>query len=348
VRAKWKFTLGAAKDEALLSVDLYNQPSRPRHLEGFFVHMHMAWLYLFQAQYQRDHRDYHWRKPNGHYERVNGEPKTWDLAKFVRERWAENEPVRKNLEFTIALRNKIEHRYEEATSLMVAGYAQALLVNFEEDLTQLFGSGHTLGSQLRFPIFLGTFTPAGTARAVAMRRQVPSKTGRFIAQFESMLEPKVIEDQRYEFRVHLIPKVGAKTDADLALTYVRAADLPAEQREALAEIGKTGTVIVREQIRDVASADKLRPRQASKAIQDLIPFKFSTYSHFPRAWKALKARPLTGDANPERTRAEYCIYNRPYNDYLYTQKFVDKVAEKVATEQGFRDFLGMEPVTKKA
>ena len=61
-------------------------------LEGFFVHMHLAWLYLFQARYEREHRDYFFRKPNGRYERIDGEPKSWDLAKFTRERWVDNEP----------------------------------------------------------------------------------------------------------------------------------------------------------------------------------------------------------------------------------------------------------------
>ena len=346
MKARWKVTLEGAKDEALLAVDLYNQPTRPRHLEGFFVHMHMAWLYLFQARYQRERRDYFFRKPNGHFERIEGEPKSWDLAKFARERWSGTEPVRLNLEFTIALRNKIEHRYEEATSIAVAGYAQALLLNFEEELIQAFGSSHALGSQLRFPIFVGTFTKEGVARAAATQQQLPSKTRRFIAAFESSLDPKVMDDQHYEFRVHLLPKLGAKTEADLALTYVRMSDLSEEQREALADIGKTGTVIVREQIRDVASADKLRPTKAAQAIQALIPFKFSTWSHFPRAWKALNARPPTGDSHPERTRTEFCVYDRPHNDYLYTQKFIEKVAEKAATAEGFRDFLGIDPVPK--
>jgi hypothetical protein len=348
MKARWKVTLEGAKDEALLAVDLYNQPSRPRHLEGFFVHMQLAWLYLFQARYQREHRPYFYRKPNGRYVRIDGEPKSWDLSQFAKEQWPDNDPVRVNLEFTIALRNKIEHRYEEATSIAVAGYAQALVLNFEEELVQVFGRSHSLGSQLRFPIFLGTFTPDGAARAAAMQQQLPSKTKRFITQFEAGLEQKVVEDQRYEFRVHLIPKTGAKTDADLALTFVRESDLSDEQREALADIGKTGTVIVREQIRDVANADKLRPTQAAKAIEALIPFNFGVSSHFARAWKALNARPPTRDAHPERTRTEYCLYDRPHNDYLYTQKFVDTVAEKITTAEGFRDFLGMRPTPKKA
>lgn len=346
MKARWKVTLEGAKDEALLAVDLYNQPTRPRHLEGFFVHMHLAWLYLFQARYQREHRGYFFRKPNGRYERIDGEPKSWDLAKFTRERWADNEPVRLNLEFTIALRNKIEHRYEEATSIAVAGYAQALLLNFEEELIQVFGRSHALGNQLRFPIFVGTFTREGVAQAAALQQQLPAKTRRFISQFESSLDPKVTDDQHYEFRVHLIPKLGAKSEADLALTYVRMSDLSGEQQEALADIGKTGTVIVREQIREVVNANTVRATQAAQAIQDLIPFKFRPSTHVPRAWKALKARPAAGDTHPERTRTEYCVYDRAHGDYLYTQKFIEKVAEKTATAEDFRDFLGLEPVAK--
>lgn len=234
MKARWKVTLDGAKDEALLAVDLYNQPTRPRHLKGFFVHMHLAWLYLFQARYEREHRDYFFRKPNGRYERIDGEPKSWDLAKFTRERWVDNEPVRLNLEFTIALRNKIEHRYEEAISIAVAGYAQALLLNFEEELIQVFGRSHALGNQLRFPIFVGTFTKEGMARAAAMQQQLPSKTRRFISQFESSLDPKVMDDQHYEFRVHLIPKLGAKSEADLALTGTVALYLLCGRRSVIA------------------------------------------------------------------------------------------------------------------
>src|SRR2546423_6042674 len=99
MRAQWRLTLEAAKEEALLAVDLYNQPKAARKLEGFFVHMHMAWLYLFIAQYQRDRQPFHYRLPNGRYETVDGERKTWDVAKFCRETWADHDPVRKNLEF---------------------------------------------------------------------------------------------------------------------------------------------------------------------------------------------------------------------------------------------------------
>lgn len=96
--------------------------------------MHLAWLYLLHARFQRDGVDFRYRGPNGRFTRVDGEPKTWELARCVEERFGDNDPVRKNLEPTIALRNKIEHRYEEATAVATSGYAQAHRVNYEEDL----------------------------------------------------------------------------------------------------------------------------------------------------------------------------------------------------------------------
>jgi hypothetical protein len=37
-----------------------------------------------------------------------------------------------------------------------------MLLNFEEELTSTFGSGYSLASILRFPIFIGIFTTEGT------------------------------------------------------------------------------------------------------------------------------------------------------------------------------------------
>lgn len=51
MKATWKIMLEGAIDEALHAVDLYNQPRQPRRPEGFLVHMHIAWLYLLQAEF---------------------------------------------------------------------------------------------------------------------------------------------------------------------------------------------------------------------------------------------------------------------------------------------------------
>lgn len=348
MKAQWKLTLEAAKAEALLAADLYNQAKRPRRLEGFLVHMHIAWLYLLLATRQRNHEPYHYRLPNGRYDRVDGEPKTWDLAKLSRERWGQHDPVRRNLELTIALRNRVEHRYADALAIATAGYAQALLLNFESELTAVFGAAYSLGEDLRFPIFIGQLSREGAARLAAAQQRLPSKTKLFLTQFESDLSPTVRDDPRYEFRVHLVRRMGPKTDADLAVTFVRADELSEDERRAIYDANKRGTVIVREHYRDVVNVDKLKPGQAASQIEAQIPFRFSLYSHFQRARAAHKVRPERGDPHPERTRTEFCVYDTPNDSYLYTSAFVAKVVSECATADGFRQLLGMDPEPKPA
>ncbi len=97
----------AAREEALQAVEIHNSPLSPRPLEGFLVHMHIAWVYLLHAGFAKSGVDYRYRLPNGRYDRVDGDPKTWDLTKSIKERWpASNDPVRVNLELTAGLQNR--------------------------------------------------------------------------------------------------------------------------------------------------------------------------------------------------------------------------------------------------
>lgn len=337
--------LGGACEEAILAVDLYNQPNQPRRLEGFLVHMHIAWTYLLHAEFHKDKVDYHYRLPNGRFEKIDGEPKTWDLSRSVAERWLDTDPVRKNIELTIALRNKIEHHYHEAIALVTSGYAQALLLNFEDELTSKLGAEYSLGDRLRFPIFVGDITPLGNTKINELRDNLPRNTRDFLARFESALTPEITQDQRYEFRITLVPKIGAKTEADRAMSFVRESDLSDEQKRAFETLGATGNVIVREQVRPVASADKLKPTTAALRIQEQIPYQFGV-SHFVRAWKTLRVRPLTGDLHPERTTEIYCVYDVPHKDYLYTEAFITKVVSEADTEAKFRELTGLQPIPK--
>lgn len=340
MRAQWRVILDGAMNEALLAVDLYNQPSRPRRLEGFLVHMHLAWLYLLHAEFRRDGTDYRYRLSNGRFERVDGEPKTWDLKRSAAERWPNNGPIRRNLELTIALRNKIEHRFHQAIELATSGYAQALVLNFEDELTEKFGESFSLGSQLRFPIFVGDLTPLGEAQSKKLKGELPSSTRDFLASYDAEVGPDVSNDQRYEFRVTLVPKLGSKVDADQALSFVREDDLSDAEKAVLKKLGKAGSVVVREQVRPVANADLMLPSEVVPAIQMRVPFKFHM-GHFVKAWKALKCRPEVGAKHPERTDERYCVYDARHGDYLYTDAFVKRIVKEVKTAKGFLGFLGL-------
>src|SRR6266496_5128989 len=115
-RARWWHMLQGSKKEALLAVDLYNRPGDDRRLEAFVVHMQIAWTYLLHAKFERDKTDYWYRHvfPN------------------------QEHPVRRNVEFFIGFRNKIEHRYETLLESVVAGKCQSLIMNYERLLVDTF------------------------------------------------------------------------------------------------------------------------------------------------------------------------------------------------------------------
>lgn len=345
-RARWKEILDASRAEALLAIDLYNQPARERSLEAFYVHIHLAWLYLLHASFARDGVDYRYRKPSGRFVRIDGEPKTWDLAKSVEEFWSdERHPIRLNLEFTIGLRNKIEHRHQGPIAHLTAGHAQACIVNYETMITAQFGNEWSLADSLRFPLFVGTFTQDQTSATVALRSEVPGRTQHFIEAFQSGLPDNIRDDQRFEFRLNLIPKKSSKAQADMAISFVRSDDLSDEELQVMEAAGRLGTGIVIEKLKPVANLDTMKAKDATDKIANSIPFEFNM-DHFIRSYRNLKIRPGPRARNPERTNDQYCIYDHRHNDYGYTQAWVDRLIELCGTEEGFKQVTGRSPVRK--
>jgi hypothetical protein len=341
-----------SREEAQLAVRLYNDPAEARSFEAFVVHMHLAWLYLLHAELTRDGVDFRYWRTQGRtrrLERVDGEPKRWDLAASVRYCWPdEKDPVRANLAFFIGLRNKIEHRYarqQEALTAAVGGHAQALLLNYEEELTGQFGADSSLATRLRFPVFVGSFTDEGERTLRRLRAQLPATLRTFIAQYDAGLDESITRDPRYEFRLRVLQELAPKDPDSLAVQFTRFDDLTDEQRTTVEAIGKKGYVVVRERKRPVVGHGLLKPTVAAKAVQEQIPFVFST-GHFTNAWKSWGVRPPVGDPHPEKTEERYCIYDERHKDYGYTEAYVAKLVRECKTEAGFRKVLGTAPKDK--
>lgn len=341
-----------SRDEALLAVRLYNDPAEARSFEGFVVHMHLAWLYLLHAELTRDGTDYRYRRRDNPrlLEKVDGEPKRWELAKCLKKRWPdEKEPVRANIEFFIGLRNKVEHRYakqQQALAAVAGGQTQAMLLNYEEELTTQFGSASSLAARLRFPVFIGSFTAEGEKVLRRLRATLPSSLRTFIADYSANLDPETSDDPRYELRLRVFQELAPKSDPDaLSVQYTRYDDMTNEQRNAVEDAGKKGLVVVRERQRDVVGKGLKKPGQVITEVQAQIPFVFHQ-GHFKKAREFLKVRPPTGSATPERTLEQYCTYDNLNQNYGYKDAYVKKLVRECSTEKGFRKLLGMAPKDK--
>lgn len=335
-RPKWWYMLEASRREALLAVDLYNRAASERSLEGFVMHMHVAWLYLHHARFLRDKVDYRYRKENGQFVRTDGEIKTWELARCLREVFPEASAVRANVEFFIKIRNKIEHRYEQLLATALAGKTQAHVLNFEETLTAWFGPDAGLGDSLRFPVFMSSLTPDAVKALKVTHQKLPKKLNEFIREHDAALPDEVSEDWRYDFRVLLLPQTGPKTDSDAVMRFVREDEMNDEQRRAR-DVVQT---IVRNKPIAVQNKGRHKPGTVAKLVSEQLGVKFSAYGHHVAAWRHYKVRPETGATRPELTNDRYCLYDEPHQDYLYTDAWVKKLVGELRDAQTFERVTG--------
>lgn len=154
-RGKTKSTLESSIDSALLGVEIYNKPRTTFRSEAFVALMIIAWTRLLHAHFNNSLGDrYYYKKKNGRYELIDGERKSWELGTCIKKYGALSQPVEKNLQFFISLRNKIEHRHIDKRDVdaLIFGECQALLYNYETTLMQLFGEQYALNESLVYSL----------------------------------------------------------------------------------------------------------------------------------------------------------------------------------------------------
>ncbi len=350
-RPQWHHTMQEARRQACLAIDFYNRPGDRRSYLDFVVHMHLAWQNLLHADRIRRHEPIFFREKNGRYVRnPDGTRKTWDLSECLKREFSDADPTRENITFFIGLRNKIEHRFQDAFMATTGPHAHAYVINFEAELIKRFGKTYSLADELRFPVFVQALTPEGVEVHAKARKKLPQAARNYISKFEADLDPAVAGSEKFAYRVLLTPIKGPKTEADMAVTFVSQSDLTEEELEELKKAGKAGTVFVNEKQREVGLLDKMLPKAAAQAVEDQIPFEFRT-NHFARTWKKLKVRPDGKSNHPEKTVAHYCVYVEAIKQHVYTPAYVQKLVELLATEDGFRETVGSAPrrkVTKLA
>ncbi len=343
-RPKWWHTLQEARRQALLGVDFYNRPGDKRSFYDFVVHMHLAWQNLLHADLERHKIGYYYRDKQGRYVKgKDGERRTWDLQECLKREYQDNNPVRSNVEFFIGLRNKIEHRFQDAFLVATAAHAHALVINFESELVTRFGDVASLGHELRFPVFVQSLTPSGVQEQQKLRRRLPAAARSYITKFEAKLDAAVRDDERYLFRVRMTPVQGPRSDADLAVTFVRADALTPEELQRY-HSEQVGTVIMTEKHRDIGLKDEMLQKQAAAAIEARLPFELPVHL-FTALRKKHGVRP-TNAQDHALADTRYCIFSKPHGNYVYTQAYVDRCVRELDTRDKFRQLLGVEPHAK--
>lgn len=332
---------------AISAVEVYNKPGSHFRSAQYLVLMVMAWTALFHAIFFRRGRNPWYRKKGikaVRYQKIDGEPKHWDLAECLKQYFeSNNPPERQNLEFLIALRNKIEHRHLPELDIALYGECQAALLNLEEFLSSEFGARYALQEQLAVSLQFSRTIPSEKKSAARTLAQGNAKSvADFIERFRGNLPSTTLNSMRYSFSVYLVPRVSNREKAaDAAVQFVKVDEASEDELERLERLN----VLIREKHIPIANLEMYKPSRVIEALEERLPFCVTMNAHTD-AWKHYEIRPATGAENPEKTRPEYCIYDAPHGDYLYTRAWIDKLAQDFSDPVRYEEITGREPRPK--
>lgn len=345
----WRHTLDEARRQALVAIDFYNRPGDRRSFSDFIVHIHLAWQNLLHADRMRRKAEIFYRESGGRRifnRNPDGSKKTWDLSQCLKHEFKDNDPIRANVEFFVGLRNHVEHRFQDSVLVATAAEAHACIINFEAELVRRFGSRETLGSELKFPVFVQSLSPSRYEEQRNLRRGLPAGVSSFITEFQVGLSDKVRSDERFAYRLLLLPMKGPKTEADLALNFVRQEDLSEEELQAL--LGQEGSVIVAEKYREAVHGDEMLPKAAAAEVEKRIPFKFRV-NDFTAVRKVRQIGPAkSGDKEQLPGSDGYCLYSPAFKQFVYRPKLVDRMVDAVDTAEKYQALLGRLPTVKES
>lgn len=346
---KVKNQLDKCRDAAIAAVEVYNRPGPRFRTAHYVVLMVMAWTALFHAIfYKRRQRPWYKKKgknPKGdRYVRLEGEPKHWELTECLRQYFGgNNPPERKNLEFLVGLRNKIEHRHLPDLDAGLYGECQAALLNLERLLGSEFGARYTISDQLAIALQCTGVIPAEKKKAAKALATAAAKSVKdYVETFRGGLPSSTLNSTKYSFNVFLVPKVANKQDlADAAVTFVKLDETNAEELERLEKLN----ILIREKHIPIANLGLHRVSQVVAAVHEKLPHRFTTNAH-SRAWRYFKIRPGAGAKKPDQTQGQYCVYDKAHNDYLYTDAWVDKLIAEMSDPARFQAVTGFAPTPK--
>ena len=138
--------------------------------------------------------------------------------------WGASNPAeRVNLTFFIKLRNKIEHRSMPSLDSTIFGECQALLFNFEDLLTSEFSAKYAMNESLSLALQFSRLRSEVQDSAIRQSyRPLAKDVTSFVDRFRSSLGIEMLQDQRYSYKVFLIPKVANhQSSSDVAVEFVK-------------------------------------------------------------------------------------------------------------------------------
>lgn len=338
-----KENLEKCQSAAMAAVEVYNKPGPRFRTAHYIVLIIMSWTALFHAIFYRQRRN-PWYQKNGRYVKIDGDTKHWELSECLVQFFGGNHPpIRKNLEFLIGLRNKIEHRSLPELDAGLYGECQAALLNLEEMVCAEFGQKYAMAGQLAISLQFTSLMPEAKKEAAKALASKGAKSVReYVENFRGKLPSSTLNSTKYSFNVFLVPKVSSRRSmADAVVEFIKVDEASQNELDRLEKLN----ILIKEKHVPISNLGLHKPAEVAKIVKASIPFVFNV-NHHTAAWKHFKIRPQPKSHKPEQTIHELCIYDSAHADYLYTEAWVKKLIKELATEAAYKKIIGVNPKKK--
>lgn len=335
---EWETQLSHGRHAAIAALRAWNDPTGSFRTEAFALLFVAAWNSVVIALLQRDGGE--WRDVDdvGHPRLVEGRERAKETGELVAaalsgERYI---GVRRNIQFWIGLRNHVAHRHLPALDATVIPHAQAGLLNLEGVLSEKFGEDYMIGESLSVPLQLSGFRDPGVLSAVkTLQASLPLDVQTYLAQ-QQVRNELFVDDPTYMLRVTFLPAVPSSgRNPDVVAYFVKPGEVSENLRQALKEYAVLPKVFR-------PPRPSLIATQVVEAVQDRIPFRFTTNMH-TAASRSLKVRPEKDAPDQTVTDARYCEYVSSVKRHLYNEAWVERLVTELSTSEGFRAATGVDP-----
>ncbi len=334
-----KKCLEKSVDSALLAVETYNKPAVKFKSGGYIVLMVISWTSLFHAIFFKQKKKPFY-KTNNRFDKKDGDFCYWELSMCLKEYFKAdtNNPIRKNLEFFIPLRNMIEHKSIPEIDSDIFAECQSLLLNYDKIMEKEFGEEYCLRECLSFAL---QFYPSSKSLNNAVIANPTTKPiVDFIKAYRSAITADVLDSGEYSFKAFLIQVANHQSKNTLPIQFVAYDKLDENQKT---NVNRVAALVKNKFIQvAVTNKDLLKPGIVVEKVQSALgnpkihkngkeKDKFNMDTH-TRCWKRYEVRPVNNAQQPEITKAEYCVYDQPNETYLYTEDWVDFLVEELSKD----------------
>ncbi len=336
IEVDWQVQLQQARASCLEALRIWNDPTAAFRTGAFSLLFVTAWNSLALAFLQREGREWRRLNPPGEPALVDGAEQSLDTLELINRAFAgaDYRGIRENLARWVEIRNAVAHRHLPALDAVVIPLAQAGLLKTEAVLVDVFGAEYALSDKLSVPLQLSGFRdPDVLASRKKLQASLPLDVQAILARaYDAPAD--LLADPTYMMRVAFIPAVPASgRSPDVVAYFVRPGEVPSELEETLERY----VVLPKPTGRPNFSATEV-----ISEVQRRTGYKFHANLH-AQVSRNMGVRPSRDE--PEGTLdIKYAEYITSFKRYLYSQAWIDLLAERLSTPEGFAELTGVPPV----